>query len=98
MRSFIFLLLSLFARNSRAQSQTLRVIVLAGLPLHAAPSGDSDVLALVPSGAQVVGEAYVHEREVLDGLIGFWVAVFHEAKSGFVFNRHCFLGYEGIHV
>jgi len=48
MRSFIFLLLSLFAHNSQAQFQTLRVVALAGLPLHAAPSGDSGVLALVP--------------------------------------------------
>ncbi|MDA8606306.1 SH3 domain-containing protein [Flavobacteriales bacterium] len=88
MRGFIFLLLLLFAHNSQAQSQTLRVVALEGLPLHAAPSGDSDVLALVPYGAQVVGEADVHEREVLDGLTGFWVAVFHEGKSGFAFSAH----------
>ena len=88
MRSFIFLFFFLFAHDSRAQAQKMRVVALEGLPLHAAPSGDSDVLAVVPFSAEVVGEADVHEREVLDGLTGFWVAVFHEGKSGFAFSAH----------
>ncbi len=86
MRYFIFILFFLF--SCICQAQALRAIARDGLLLRAKPSKTSEVLAVVPFGAAVVGEAKVEKRERVDGLTGFWVSVFFEGKAGYAFSAH----------
>ena len=82
----LFFLILLFPCIS--QGQTLRAIAHDGLPLHAEPSRLSEVLTVVPFGAEVVGEAHVDQREEVDGMTGFWVAIFFEGNAGYGFSAH----------
>ena len=86
MRHFLFILL--FLIPCIFQGQTLRAIAREGLLLHSEPSKTSEVLAVVPFGAAVVGEVKVEKRERVDGLTGFWVSVFFEGKAGYAFSAH----------
>jgi hypothetical protein len=86
MRTALFFLILSFP--GIGQGQMLRAIARDGLPLHAEPSRLSEVLAVVPFGAEVVGEANVDQREQVDGMTGFWVPIFHEGKAGYGFSAH----------
>jgi hypothetical protein len=68
--------------------QTLQVIAREGLRLHAAPSQTSEVVAVVPFGAEVIGEANLGEQEKVEGLTGFWVPVFFDGTAGYAFSAH----------